>query len=147
MKKGRNEERDDWVILSDDDPKIELFDRVVPIWCEVSHDWLEERAAQGYGLGFAGGFMAGVLMAALRPQWAAAYHTLVRRYYLTSGLTPEELQAWERHADATALALPVEIEGNQVMSTLPDSPSWADQYPEFAAKVKRAFERKEPETI
>ena len=101
----RAEGDDEWAVLSENDPKIKLYDRVVPIWCQMSHEWLEENAAQGFGLGFASGFMAGVLMAVLEQEWAAQFHASVRKYYLANGLTDEDLP-WPRYAEATAHALP-----------------------------------------
>jgi hypothetical protein len=93
-------------LLPEDGPPDDIYWKVVPIWCEQSHDDLAERLGEEFGCGYAAGFQEGIVMAMLRPEWAQGLYLRLRQYYLTTH-TPADLRDWERCADETTRALPL----------------------------------------
>ncbi len=100
-----HEEKHD--LLPDDGPPDALYRQAVPIWSGQSHDDLTERLGEGYTSGYALGFEEGVVMSMLRPEWAQGLYHALRQHYLMTH-TEEALGDWERHASATALAIPIQ---------------------------------------
>ena len=85
----------------------DIYWQAVPIWCEDSHDDLAERLGEEYACGFAYGFERGIIMAMARPEWAQAVYFELREHYATTH-NEEDVTTWERHAEETARALPVQ---------------------------------------
>jgi len=110
---GKGKERrmteghDDSGVLADDHPHVQLYRDVTPIWHDGESP--DEDLDWRYSCGFSTGFVRGIVMAVMKPEWAVGWYRRVRQYYLTHNHPPEDLQSWERCAEETARAIPVEM--------------------------------------
>jgi hypothetical protein len=92
-----------------DHPHVQLYRHVTPIWHGgESPEDLEDRIGDGYSCGFAVGYESGLLTAVLKLEWTVGWYQKLREYYLANNHTPEDLEDWERLANETANALPVQ---------------------------------------
>ena len=106
MKEGH----DDTGALPDNHPHVRLYREVTPLWHEgESPEELDARLGGGYCCGFSGGFESGILMTVMKPEWAFGWFQRLRLYYLANQHTPENLEDWERCADATVRAIPIQV--------------------------------------
>ena len=96
-------------LLPDESPHNDLYEKVVPIWSEAPHDDSDWEVVERWSCGFSAGFEDGLIMAMLKPEWAHGFYHKLREHYLTTH-TPEDLLDWERCAEDTARAFPIQLE-------------------------------------
>lgn len=101
MKEGH----DDSGVLPNDHPHIQLYRDVTPIWHDGKSP--DEDLDWRYSCGFSTGFVRGIVMAVMKPEWAVGWNQRVRRYYLTHNHPPEDLESWQRYVEETVLAIPI----------------------------------------
>src|SRR2546422_7702785 len=95
--------------LPDDHPHPQLYHGVTPIWHDgESPEELDDRFGEAYPCGFSTGFERGIVMVMMKPEWAVGWYRALREYYLANNHTPEDLEDWERHAEETAQAFPIQ---------------------------------------
>ena len=95
--------------LPHDHPHNRLYRNVTPIWHDgESPEDLDDRFGEGYTCGFSTGFERGIVMIMMKPEWAVGWYRALREYYLGNNHTPEDLEDWERHAEETAQAFPIQ---------------------------------------
>ena len=96
--------------LPRDHPHNRLYRDATRIWHDgESSEDLNARMGEGYSCGFSAGVEVGIAMAIMTPEWAVGWYRSVRQYYLAHNHTPDDLADWERRAEATAMAMRVQV--------------------------------------
>ncbi|HET9475898.1 MAG TPA: hypothetical protein VFP63_00255 [Dehalococcoidia bacterium] len=85
----------------------EIYLEAVPIWTGKPHPDIFAELGGEYACGFAWGFESAIVMSCLKPEWAQAFYVALREHYRATH-SEEEMEDWERQAEETARAIPMQ---------------------------------------